>query len=794
MTLTFPITKKKINDDGSRTIYGKVTGGEVVDRDGQIVDPEWAAEKLADWFHDLGGPIRNMHSGNYPPAGKGIQLDNEDDGSYIAAKIVEPTAIKLLDLEVYKDLSIGIAEANLYQDSKAPGGRLGRAGDNFGWVNEVSLVDTGSHPDAHILSVAKRAKKKAPIELAEILGDITPDDLLAKALRAQVTKDPDKPNKETKVAKGMKCGKCKGSGQMDGSDCPDCNGSGKMPMVAADKAASPAIPEGHVVCGSCENGKIKGELPCPKCDGKGHYDPAAKAKKKKDAKATATKDSPHDEDGDVQHAIDEISDGVDDAQGAQGADDATEKASGSVATTPPAQDGDIKPQTNPTLPAEVGTRPAAGDTLTKAQRKAAKKAKKKGKIPPQFAQQDGGGDGDDDGADKDAPPWLKPKKKGKAKATKGVDIPFLAMRAHDLVCPCFSTKAVRKSYGDVTPELLDPDWFQRTLAETAGKKMAPGSIAEASQAFAAAVGLQSLAPKTFADLARAAHKGFLDANPGLPNLHPGLISPDQFRRGFLPGANSDTSSTTRVPSPSGMKSPLTAEQFDRGPLTANQTRPTLDNSGHSVAKGAATRVKGRDFYTNAAKDEHAGMMAQVHDFIANKFPGCCPMAGAEGTPTDSDGQMGRPAEVNGSTPVVGNAIDTGGSATMTAVTDTARANKASGDALDSKSIEKLVQRAVAKATKGLQRKLAVAERTIKAIAASPDPRADRQRIQSFGRTPATKSDRKSAERIARAREAASLIREKDSRLGNEGLATLRDMADHDEISPRAFAALATADV
>jgi hypothetical protein len=242
-----------------------------------------------------------------------------------------------------------------------------------------------------------------------------------------------------------------------------------------------------------------------------------------------------------------------------------------------------------------------------------------------------------------------------------------------------------------------------------------------------------------------------------------------------------------------MKAPLTAGQFDRGPLTANQTRPTLDNSGHSVAKGAATMVK-RDFYTNTAKDEHAGMMAQVHDFIANKFPGCCPMAGAEGSPTDADGQMGRPAEMNGSLPTGGGGIDTGAASTITPVTDTARANKASGDAFDPKVIEKMVRRRVAQATKGLRRELAVTTATVKAIAASPDPRADRQRTQTFGRPTGTaKNDKKTAERLARAREARDNILDKDSRIANEGLTTLRSMADTGEISARQFAALATAD-
>lgn len=380
---------------------------------------------------------------------------------------------------------------------------------------------------------------------------------------------------------------------------------------------------------------------------------------------------------------------------------------------------------------------------------------------------------------------MKPKKKGK-KATKAVEIPYLAVRAHDILCPCISKKAARKAYGDVTPEMLDPDFFQGRLAEAAAaRKATPGSIAEVNAAYQAATGLQTLTPKTFADLARAAHKGFLTANPGLPNLKPGLISPEQFRRPFLAGADDTVSHTTTVSSPS-LKPTIDAGQFDRGPLTANETRPTLVG-GTSVAKGVGTMDPpkiGRTFYTNAAASEHTTQMGDLHDWIASTFPGVCPVAMPEGSMTDSDGQMGRPAEMNAALPPKGPVVDTKADATITPVKDTARANKGAGASLESAEVEALVKRRLKKVTKGFRQETRTLRRQLKAMAASPDPRLAPNRGPRFGS--ATKAATTDPERLERARQAKELVLSRDSREAAEGLQMAREMG----MTPRQIAALA----
>lgn len=161
-----PITKVEKKDDGSRVIYGLVTSPEV-DLDFQIVDGDWATEKLQQWFADLedggsGATIHQMHSPLLAPAGKGKNLVFENGGAYVRAKIVEPTAIKLIDEDVYRGFSIGILDPEIFPDPVAKGGRIGRKGGG-GMINECSVVDQPAHPKA-IFSLAKRATADKPVK------------------------------------------------------------------------------------------------------------------------------------------------------------------------------------------------------------------------------------------------------------------------------------------------------------------------------------------------------------------------------------------------------------------------------------------------------------------------------------------------------------------------------------------------------------------------------------------------------------------------------------------------------
>jgi len=135
------ITKTEKDADGNTLVYGKVTDG-TVDSDDQIVDPAFAKKALAEWY-ETAANVRQMHSTSMAPAGKGIMLESLPDGEYVKTRVVEPTAIKLCDNDVYTGYSVGISRPRIERDPKARGGRI-----VGGKIVEISLVDRPANPMA----------------------------------------------------------------------------------------------------------------------------------------------------------------------------------------------------------------------------------------------------------------------------------------------------------------------------------------------------------------------------------------------------------------------------------------------------------------------------------------------------------------------------------------------------------------------------------------------------------------------------------------------------------------------
>ena len=148
-SLYVPFLTKERGPDESIVVYGKVTGPDL-DLDDQMVDPEWARQALADWFRSAAN-IRQMHSPNLLPAGKGIELSEASDGFMLRSKVVEPVAARLVKEGVYTGYSIGVKKARVVRDAKAPNGRI-----VGGQIVEVSLVDRPALPSA-VFTIAKRA-------------------------------------------------------------------------------------------------------------------------------------------------------------------------------------------------------------------------------------------------------------------------------------------------------------------------------------------------------------------------------------------------------------------------------------------------------------------------------------------------------------------------------------------------------------------------------------------------------------------------------------------------------------
>src|ERR1700687_2375174 len=99
VALMVPLLTKERGPDGSLYVYGRCTDDRL-DHEQQIVDLAWAKGALQDWFKSAAN-IRQMHSGNLPPAGKGIRLDARDDGVWLRSKIVEPGACRLVESGTY---------------------------------------------------------------------------------------------------------------------------------------------------------------------------------------------------------------------------------------------------------------------------------------------------------------------------------------------------------------------------------------------------------------------------------------------------------------------------------------------------------------------------------------------------------------------------------------------------------------------------------------------------------------------------------------------------------------------
>lgn len=199
---SFPIEKDQTvkESDGSLTIYGRATDGSL-DSDLQVVDPIWSGPALERWIRTKGN-VRVQHSPHLYPAGKGmsVEVDRDGDGAHwVKARIVEPTAIKLVEAGALNDFSIGIARPLVIRDAtgKAKGGIV--TGNDQTEIAELSIVDRGSNYNSAFTLV-----KSVDLDTPWTVGDL--EALLAKVEAAELTKSdaakvPDQDNATGKPAK-----------------------------------------------------------------------------------------------------------------------------------------------------------------------------------------------------------------------------------------------------------------------------------------------------------------------------------------------------------------------------------------------------------------------------------------------------------------------------------------------------------------------------------------------------------------------------------------------------------------
>lgn len=163
-----PITKSEKLDDGSRLVYGKMTGPDL-DLDGQRCDPEWLKTAVPDWFKV--GNIREMHQAW--AVGKALDLEQIDDDYYITAKIVDAEACKKLDNDIYTGFSIGIRSPKIRKDASAPNGLI------FGGkIIENSLADVPCNETCKLV-LTKIVDGKEVLTKSDAVADPTSTEVIA---------------------------------------------------------------------------------------------------------------------------------------------------------------------------------------------------------------------------------------------------------------------------------------------------------------------------------------------------------------------------------------------------------------------------------------------------------------------------------------------------------------------------------------------------------------------------------------------------------------------------------------
>lgn len=196
---SLPITKIEDADDGAVFVYGPATTDDL-DLDDQVVDKEFAKSAMTEWFETFAN-VRQMHSTDLAPAGRGVELDDRgDSGQWIKAKVVEPGAIKLTKEGVYQAFSVGLTRTKVIRDAQAPNGRI-----IDGVICEVSLVDRPANPSCKFavvksasVAVTKDESTGEETAVAEDWSVVEEHELLSD--EAQATIDAEAPEEAVEAA------------------------------------------------------------------------------------------------------------------------------------------------------------------------------------------------------------------------------------------------------------------------------------------------------------------------------------------------------------------------------------------------------------------------------------------------------------------------------------------------------------------------------------------------------------------------------------------------------------------
>lgn len=659
--ISFPITKFETTEDGNLYVYGKATDGSV-DSDEQIVDTDFSTKAIANWLA-TGANVRVQHNAQRDPAGVGVEINTESDGStWVKSLVVEPVAKTLVQNKALRAYSVGIARPKIVRDHVARGGRI-----VDGEIVEISLVDRPANKNCGIELV--KANKDGNAEFTGKMFGAS--DLLTKSaapeeeitLPASATFSPAdlaKLLQHRAVAEKRQMDPSVGGG-VDRDKIPAADFAGRdrsFPIVTpgdvsdaassigragADNYSSDQLRENITRIAHRKGPQFVAELPESWQKGDDVTD-VAKNDKPMDGDEEDVEAKAADAGGDGEETVAE----ADETKGAKGGKTCAKCSKGF--------DADSKLRTCPNCGADL---PKAGPPKSEKGEDEADVTKGDGCCPGCGCEVDdddkfcsecghklGGamkshkptpGEGvvgvgaatvepvpehrEPDGTDIEAleadahMPTTPDASVKAADRVKSVGAPFDLGALHDLTCPVFDRAEVSKAYPNHTLHTVDLDtWQQKALDAAANAPL--DEATKMTQLWQHAVTLKGADLGMLDEVRDEAHKSFQDANPGPGTFPtPTELSPVRFRRPLItagheePSDGHDGPNTAKVPT-----NHITADDFTRGPLTADHAAQSPSN-------------KGRTFYRNVQRDAARQAMASLHDHIAQTFPDLCSMHG-----------------------------------------------------------------------------------------------------------------------------------------------------------------------
>lgn len=671
---SFPIEKSEetgavnpVDGTPDLMVYGKATDG-TVDGDLQIVDPQWSAKALREWF-DTGGNLRVQHQAQRDPAGKGIDIDITPEGHWVKALVSEPTAKHLVRTQALTCFSVGISRPDirygrnprLDPQGKAIGGIITGRPDGTSSIPEVSLVDRGSNFNSKF-QLVKAAADGSCEWVGKMVGE---GDVLTKDAA------PD-------VAKGTTSLEIPNDVSMSFSPA-DLAKLLEHRRVAEERQKD-AEPDAIKVLIAAENAVYKRDI-----------DTATRRRLAGEGRALSNLSYPIETHGDADNAVtlalsghgnvgeakalirriarkegwQDILDRLDGKQSekAEGAPEAAgpdvTKDDGGDSSTPVLHhdDGD---DDDTDSDADTMDKAAAPEPPAKAPKVTCPNCGKKAKASAKFCQKCGkpmnaekaskptpadGVTGHDaepvpEHREPDGPaiealehgaslPTDRDSQMKTALRHQALGVPSHLGALHDLACPAFDPAEVAKAHPHAYFGMIDLGEWQGKALEMAAT--APIDDArKAALVWQHAIALKTAPAPLLDDIRAVVHKAFRDANPGPGSAPtPSEMPPAQrFNRPYITAGHAAPSPGQDAPHKAPI-SPghISASDFQRGYISAGHAADSPGN-GPRKEPNPAPEVPGVPSavsYTAIQRDNAAQAMSAMHDHLAQSFPDLCPM-------------------------------------------------------------------------------------------------------------------------------------------------------------------------